>query len=364
MKRRSFIKHTGLAGILAAGTAPAFAQGAGEVKWRLTSSFPKSLDTIFGGAESFAKYVSEATDGKFQIQVFPPGDIAPALEAANKAGDGSVEMAHTALYYYWGKDPTYAIATNIPFSLDYRGQNAWWYFGGGEQVMNEFLATQNLVGIAAGNTGAQMGGWWRKEIKSIADVQGVKMRIGGFGGKVIAGIGVIPQQIPGGEIYQALEKGTIDAAEWVGPYDDEKLGFNKVAKYYYYPAWWEGGPMLHVVVNKAKWESLPKSYQTLLRVAGGHANQEMVAKYDFLNPQALRRMVGAGSELRAFPADVMEASFAAANKVYADLSASNANWKKAYDSMIAYRKEIFLWEQIAELGFANFMMAQQRKKAL
>ncbi len=367
MKRREFLKGAGAGAAAVAATtiaAPAIAQSSPELKWRMTSSFPKSLDTIYGGAEIFAQYVSEASDGKFQIQVFPPGEIAPGLEAANKVGDGSVEMCHTAMYYYWGKDPTYALGTQIPFGLNYRAHNAWWFHGGGEALLNDFYAKQNLFAIAAGNTGVQMGGWWRKEIGSVADLEGVKMRIGGFGGKVIAKVGVVPQQIAGGEIYPALEKGTIDAAEWVGPYDDEKLGFNKVAPFYYYPGWWEGGPMLHVCVNKAKYETLPQSYKTLLRAAGGYANQDMVAKYDALNPKAIRSLVAGGAQLRPFPQDVMEASFNAAKDIFAELSGSNAEWKPIFDSMMAFRNEAFLWQQIAEAGFDNFMMGQQRKKAL
>ncbi len=365
--RRKFLKAAGAGSVAAAATviaAPAIAQSAPEIKWRMTSSFPKALDTIYGGAELFSTLVAEATDGKFQIQVFPPGEIAPGLEAANKVGDGSVEMCHTAMYYYWGKDPTYALGTQVPFGLNYRGHNAWWYHGGGEQLMNEFYGTQNLVAIAAGNTGAQMGGWWRKEIKSLADVQGVKMRIGGFGGKIISKIGVVPQQIAGGDIYPSLEKGTIDAAEWVGPYDDEKLGFNKVAPFYYYPGWWEGGPMLHVCVNSAKWAELPKGYQSLLRTVGGHVNQDMVAKYDFLNPPAIRKLVAGGAQLRPFPQDVMEASFNAAKATYAELDGTNPAWKKCWASMSAFRAETFLWQQIAERGFDAFMMSQQGKKAL
>ncbi|MFO1173194.1 MAG: TRAP transporter substrate-binding protein DctP [Hyphomicrobiaceae bacterium] len=367
LRRRDVLKGAGAGVAAAAATtiaAPAIAQSAPELKWRMTSSFPKSLDTIYGGAESFAKYVSEATDGKFQIQVFPPPELAPALEAANKVGDGSVEMCHTAMYYYWGKDPTYALATAIPFGLNYRAQNAWWFFGGGEDLCNKFFAKQNLVAIAAGNTGVQMGGWYRKEIKALADLEGVKMRIGGFGGKVIAKLGVVPQQIGGPDIYPALEKGTIDAAEWVGPYDDEKLGFNKVAPYYYYPGWWEGGPMLHVCVNKAKYEELPQSYKSVLRIAGGYANQEMVAKYDALNPKAIRSLVAGGAQLRPFPQDVMEAAFKAASGIYDELSASNAEWKPIYESIKAFRNEAFLWQQVAEAGFDNFMMGQQRNKAL
>src|SRR5215475_10694402 len=228
MKRRAFLKTAALGLAAAPVAAPAIAQTAPETKWRMTSSFPKSLDTIYGGAETFSKYVAEATDQKFQIQVFAAGELAPGLEAMNVVSNGSIECCHTASYYYWGKDPTFAFGTAVPFGLNTRMQNAWNYYGGGLDLMNEFYATHSIYALPAGNTGAQMGGWFRKEIKTVADLAGVKMRIGGFGGKVISKLGVVPQQIAGGDIYPALEKGTVDAAEWVGPYDDEKLGFYKV----------------------------------------------------------------------------------------------------------------------------------------
>jgi len=366
MKRRAFIATAGLGAAAAATTiaAPAIAQSAPETKWRLTSSFPKSLDTIFGAAETFAKYVADATDNKFQVQVFPAGEIAPGLEAANEVGKGSVEMCHTATYYYWGKDPTFAFGTAVPFGLNCRMQNAWMYHGGGMELMNEFWAGHNLIGFPCGNTGAQMGGWFRKEIKSVADLSGVKMRIGGFGGKVISKLGVVPQQIAGGDIYPSLEKGTIDAAEWVGPYDDEKLGFQKVAPFYYYPGWWEGGPMLHVMVNTAKWAELPKSYQAIVMAASQAANCDMMAKYDSVNPQAIKRLVAGGAKLRPYPQDVMEASFNAAKETYAEVAATNAAFKKVHDAMVAFRADQYLWFQVSENTYDTFMMGQQRKKLL
>ena len=365
MNRRNFIRSAGVATAATASlAAPAIAQSMPELKWRMTSSFPKALDTIYGAAETFAKFVKEATDGKFQIQVFAAGEIVPGLEAANAAGAGTVEMCHTASYYYWGKDPTFALATAVPFGLNSRQQNAWMYYGGGIDLMNEFYATKNLIAYPCGNTGAQMGGWFRKEIKSLADLQGVKMRIGGFGGKVISKIGVVPQQIAGGEIYQALEKGTIDAAEWVGPYDDEKLGFYKVAPNYYYPGWWEGGAMLHTMINTAKWAELPPVYQSLVKTAAEAANCDMQAKYDASNPPALRRLAAAGTKFFPFPPDVMEASFKAANDTYAEINASNAAFKKIYDSMVAFRADAYLWQQFSEYTFDAFMMGLQRKKML
>jgi TRAP-type mannitol/chloroaromatic compound transport system substrate-binding protein len=282
----------------------------------------------------------------------------------DKVQDGTVEAGQTALYYNWGKDPTFGFATCVPFGLNSRLQNAWWFAGGGKEVLNEFFSSYNFHAIAAGNTGAQMGGWFRKEIKSRVDMQGLKMRVGGFGGLIISKIGVVPQQIAAAEIYPAHEKGTIDAAEWVGPYDDHRLGFNKVAPYYYYPGWWEGGSMGHVIIGLDKWEMLPKSYQAILTAAGAYANDEQMAKYDVLNPRALRELVASGAQLRPFPQDVMDACFDAAAETYAELSASNANFKRVYDSMAAVRREGYLWWQLSEFGFDSFMMGQQRERLL
>jgi TRAP-type mannitol/chloroaromatic compound transport system substrate-binding protein len=365
MDRRRFIKSTGLAAAATAGiAAPAIAQSMPELKWRMTSSFPKALDTIYGSAERFAKNVAEATDNKFHIQVFAANEIVPGLEAANAVSAGTVEMCHTASYYYWGKDPTFAFGTAVPFGLNSRMQNAWMYFGGGIELMNDFYAKHNLIAFPCGNTGAQMGGWFRNEIKSLADLQGLKMRIAGFGGKIISQIGVVPQQIAGGEIYQALEKGTIDAAEWVGPYDDEKLGFHKVAKYYYYPGWWEGGPMLHNMINAAKWAELPPYYQAVIRVASQSANVDMQSSYDAKNPEALKKLVAGGALLRPYPLDVMEACFNAAKATCEEIAVQNAAFKAVYDSMVAFRSDQYLWFQVSEYTYDTFMMRQQRKKAL
>jgi TRAP-type mannitol/chloroaromatic compound transport system substrate-binding protein len=356
MKRRQFLKagSVGLAATTIA--APAIAQSNPEIKWRLTSSFPKSLDTIYGGAETIAKTVSELTDGKFQIQVFAAGEIVPGLQALDAVSNGTVEMCHTVSYYYVGKDPTFAIAASVPFGLNARQQNAWLWQGGGNELFNEFYKKFNVYGIPAGNTGAQMGGWFRKEIKTVADLQGLKMRIGGIAGQVLAKLGAVPQQIAGGDIYPALEKGTIDGAEWVGPYDDEKLGFNKVAPFYYYPGWWEGGPAIHSFIGLEKWNALPKAYQAALTAACHQANTIMQAKYDVVNVPALKRLVGAGAQLRPFPPDVMEACLKASGELYAEISAKNPDFKKAIDAMTAYRSDAYLWFQIAEYAFDNFMI--------
>jgi TRAP-type mannitol/chloroaromatic compound transport system substrate-binding protein len=361
MKRRQFLQSAGVGLATAAVASPAIAQSMPETKWRLTSSFPKSLDTIYGAGEVFAKAVAEATDNKFQIQVFAAGEIVPGLQAADAVQNGTVEMCHTASYYYFGKDPTFAFGTAVPFGLNSRMQNAWQYFGGGMDLMNEFYKGFNIYAIPAGNTGCQMGGWFRKEIKDLADLKGLKMRIGGFAGNVMAKVGVVPQQIAGGEIYPALEKGTIDAAEWVGPYDDEKLGFYKVAQNYYYPGWWEGGAMLHNFINLEKWNALPPAYKSLVKTASALANEWMQAKYDASNPAALKRLVANGAKLAPFPSSVMDACLKAALELYGEVSAKNANFKKVWENMLAFRNDQYLWWQVAEYSYDTFLIRNRTR---
>ncbi len=267
MERRSFVRSAGLAGVLAAGAAPAIVHAQAAIRWRLASSFPKSLDTIFGAAETMSKMVKDMTGGKFEISVHAGGELMPPFGVVDGVQQATVEMAHTAPYYFFGKDPTFALGCAIPFGLNSRQMTAWMLEGNGMKLMREFYTNYNIINFVGGNTGAQMGGWWRKEIKSLADVKGAKFRVGGFGGKVFERIGGVPQNIPGGEIYQALEKGTIDAAEWVGPYDDEKLGFNKVAPFYAYPGWWEGGPQLDFYVNNKAYDGLSAEYKAILEAA-------------------------------------------------------------------------------------------------
>ncbi|MTH59956.1 TRAP transporter substrate-binding protein [Paracoccus litorisediminis] len=365
MDRRSFLR-TGAVGSVAATTlaAPAIAQAAPKVQWRMTSSYPKSLDTIHQGAVTLAEYVRGMTDGNFEIQVFAPGEIVGGLQAADAVADGTVEAAHTSSYYYWGKDPVWALPTAIPFGLNPRQQNAWFYYGGGNDMMNEFYATQNLYGLPLGNTGAQMGGWYRKEINTAEDLKGLKMRIGGFAGKIMERLGVVPQNIPGGDIYAALEKGTIDAVEWVGPYDDDKLGFVKVAPYYYYPGWWEGGATLHAMFNLKAWNDLPESYRTALKVASQAVTCDMMANYDWKNPDALLRLVGAGAQLRPMSEAIMDAGFAASQQVYAEISAENPTFKKIYDSIAAFRGKSFQYQQISDYTYDTYMMIQKQKGSI
>jgi TRAP-type mannitol/chloroaromatic compound transport system substrate-binding protein len=356
--RRSFVRGAGLAGVLAAGVAPAVHAQA-TIRWRLASSFPKSLDTIFGGGEVFAKKVSEMTGGKFQISVHAGGELMPPFGVVDGVQNGTVECAHTVPYYFFGKDETFAIGGAIPFGLNSRQMTAWMQEGNGLKLMREFYKNYNIVNFPCGNTGAQMAGWFRKEVKSVADVKGLKFRIGGFAGKVIERMGGVPQNIPGGEIYQALEKGTIDAAEWVGPYDDQKLGFNKVAPNYYYPGWWEGGPQIDVFINQKAYDALSAEYKAIVESAAAFAHIDMQAKYDVKNPGALKQLVASGTKLHRFPKDFLDAAFKESMALYSDISGKNPAWKKVYEDYANFRRDQNLWFRFAEAGFDDFMQQQK-----
>jgi TRAP-type mannitol/chloroaromatic compound transport system substrate-binding protein len=359
MERRSFIRQTGLAGVLAAGIAPAVVHAQQALRWRLASSFPKSLDTIYGGGEVFAKKVGEMTGGKFQISVHAAGEIMPAFGVVDGVQNGTVEMAHTVPYYFFGKDETFAIGASIPFGLNSRQMTAWMLEGNGLKLMRDFYRNYNIINFPGGNTGAQMGGWFRKEINTVADMKGLKFRIGGFAGRIIERLGAVPQNLPGGDIYPALEKGTIDAAEWVGPYDDQKLGFNKVAPHYYYPGWGEGGPQVDLFINTKAYDALTPEYKAIVEAASSHAHVDMQAKYDARNPGALKQLVGAGTKLHRFPKDVMEACFKVSMDYYSELSGKNPAWKKVYEDYTKFRADQVLWFRFAEAAFDDFMQAQK-----
>ncbi len=360
MERRSFLKTAGVG--LAAGAATVAAPAVHAqpaIRWRMASSFPKSLDTIYGTSEIFAKLVGEMTSGKFTITVHAGGELMPPFGVVDGVQQGTVECAHTAPYYFYGKDETFSLDCAIPFGLNSRQMSAWMYDGNGLKLMREFYRNYNIVNFPLGNTGAQMGGWYRKEIKSLADLKGLKMRISNLAGAVVSKLGVVPQTIAGGEVYMALEKGAIDATEWVGPYDDLKLGFNKVAPNYYYPAWWEGGPQLSLYVNSKAYEALSAEYKAILAAAASHAHIAMQAMYDGRNPGALKQLVAAGTKLHRMPKDIMDAAFREAMALYADLSQKNPNWKKIYADYAKFRSDQNLWFRFAESGFDSYMQAQK-----
>ena len=355
MDRRSLIKRTGIAGVLAAGVAPAVhAQAA--VRWRMASSFPKSLDTIFGSAEKFSQTVKALSGGKFEVSVHPAGELMPAFGVVDALEKDTIEMAQSAAYYFAGKDPIFSMSCAIPFGLTTLQMAAWKLHGNGGKLLNEFFAKYNFRTMSAGNTTTQMGGWYRKEIKSVADLKGLKMRLGGgIFGEAMAKLGVVAQSLPAGEIYQALEKGTLDAAEFVGPYDDEKLGFNKVAPYYYYPGWLEGGADLEFFINNKKYEALSAENKAILQAACAVAAQNMTAKYGAQNPPALKRLVGGGTKLTLFPKAVMDAAWKATQEVCAAHSAKSPEFKKIYDDMRNFQRDQILWNRFSEYPFNQYM---------
>ncbi len=351
MNRRALMGGVAAAPALA---MPALAQAMPEVRWRLPSSFPKNLDILYGGSEVFARRVAQLTDNKFQIRAFGAGEIVPALQVLDAVQGGTVEIGQTALYYYIGKDPSFAFFTAVPFGLNARQMTAWLRQGGGADLANELLADYGIHGIPFGETGAQMGGWFRNEIRSMADISGLKFRIAGIAGNVFQKMGAVPTQIGAADIYPALERGTLDAAEFVGPYDDEKLGFARVARNYYAPGFWEASARGYLTINKRAWEALPQLYRHAIECAAMEATFDMSARYDDANPQALRRLIAQGAQLRTWPREVMQAAWRATHELYEEMGAQNPRFKRIWESYRRYRDDQYQWFRVAENSFENF----------
>ncbi len=342
----------------AGGQAPAQGSDLPQLRWRMATSWPKSLDTIFGGAQTVADRVREMTDGRFVIEPFAAGEIVPGLQVLDAVQAGTVECGHTAAYYYVGKSNAFAFATSLPFGLTAQQQNAWLYHGGGMEALKPLYDQFGVVAFPAGNTGAQMGGWYKREVNSVSDLQGLKFRIPGLGGQVLQRLGALPQTLPGGEIFLALDRGAIDAAEWVGPYDDEVLGLQNAAPFYYYPGWWEPGPALEVQINRAAWDRLPKVYQEIIRTACYEANVNMLAKYDALNGAALQRLVEGGTQLKAYSDEILQAAQTAAFELYEEFAANDQTFRTIYEGWRAFREQIYRWNRTNEFSFVNFEYAR------
>lgn len=335
--------------------AQAPAQAQETVEWRMATSWPISLDTIYGGATDVAERVSAMTNGMFRIETFPAGELVPGLEIVQNIQQGTVESGHTASYYYVGLNPAFAFGTSLPFGLTATQQNAWYYHGGGMEAMHQLYADFNAIAFPAGNTGAQMGGWFRKEINTPADLQGLKMRIPGLGGEVMQRLGVNTQTLPGGEIFQALSTGAIDATEWVGPYDDQKLGLNDAAEFYYTPGWWEPGPALDGVVSLSAWERLSPEFQEIFKTACYMANVNMLAKYDARNGVALNEMIEGGTQLRTYSDEILQAASDAADELYEETAANNATFNEIYGPWREFRDQVRGWNATNQLPFETFV---------
>lgn len=328
------------------------------IEWDLATSWPLALDTIYGGATFFAEQVALMTGGRFTINAAPGGDLVPALEILQSVQNGAVNAGHTASYYYIGLDEITAFGTAIPFGFTARQQNAWLYEGGGLEMLQEIYRERfGVIQFPAGNTGCQMGGWFNKEINSVADLGGLRMRIPGLGGRVMERLGVSVQVIPGGEIYQSLETGAIDAAEWVGPYDDVVQEFNQVTQFYYYPGWWEPGPSLEVQFPVSEYDALPEEYKAVLANAASFANHQMLAKYDALNPPALQQIIESDVEILPYPDDVMEAAESETLSLLDEIANDDDDYRSVLDNWLAFREGIGPWHGLAEKAMLDFLGA-------
>lgn len=361
MRRREFVARALPGAILGTATVGCAQQAAEtasaetpRVTWRLASSFSRAVDTIYGGAETLADRVSSLTDGRFQIRPYPGGEIVPALQVLDAVQQGTVQIGHTCSYYYTGKNEALAFDTCVPFGLTARQQYAWLTEAGGMELLDEIFADFNIHSFPGGNTGIQMGGWFKEPIETTADLRGLKIRIPGLGGKVMSKLGATVQVLAGGDIYPALERGALDATEWVGPYDDEKLGFHKVAKHYYYPGWWEPGPTINFYVNRDDFAKLPATYQAALRTATVEAGMTMQAQYDARNAAALERIIASGVEIHRTSEEILDAAAAATVELHEETAAKNASYRKVYDHWKAFRESSYRWFGTAELAYAEY----------
>lgn len=368
MKRRDFVRKAsaGALGGAVGGSVLSACGSSGEemsaaavqtrprVSWRLVSSFPRSLDTIYGAAEVLADRVSSLTDGRFTIRSFPASELVPFDQVLDSVQKGTVAIGHSASYYYIGINAAFAFDCTVPFGLTARQLNAWLYHGDGMDHLRPLFADHNLINYPGGNTGVQMGGWFRREINSLDDLRGIKMRIPGLGGKVMDALGVTVQVLAAGDIYTALERGALDATEWSGPYDDEKLGFYQVANHYYYPGWWEPGPGLSFYVNRDAFEKLPSDYQAALEAATAEANVDMMSKYDARNPPALTRLLNKGVQLHPFPEDIMREAKRISTELQEEIVASDSMYRAIYEAYNKFQAESNRFLKTSEQTYANF----------
>jgi len=364
MKRREFMKKAGfgLTAVASASIVPSALRSQEtslpNIKWRLASSFPKSLEIIYNGAEVLSRRILELTGGRFEIKAFPAGELAPPNGVLDAVEKSTVECGHTCSYYYHGKNKAFSLDTAIPFGLNARQMNAWCYYGGGLALSREFFAKYNIINFPGGNTGTQMGGWFSKEINGLNDIKGLKIRIPGFGAEIFSSLGAIVQRdMASADIYPAFAGGALDAAELVGPYDDEKQGLYKVAQFYYYPGWWEPEGRMAFYVNKGQWEQLPASYKAAFEAASAEVDALMLANYDAWNPSAIQRLVQKGVKLRRYPDDVMKAAYNTAQKIYTAESSKNPDFRKIFDSMHGFQRTSDIWNKMAENTLANFMQS-------
>ncbi|MCK5726877.1 MAG: TRAP transporter substrate-binding protein [Thiotrichaceae bacterium] len=320
----------------------------------MVTTWPKNFPGLGTGANNLAEKINQLSGGRLQVKVYGSGELVPAMETFDAVSRGTAQMGHGAAYYWKGKNATFQFFSTVPFGLTAQEMNGWLYNGGGLELWQEAYAKHNLIPMPAGNMGVQMGGWFNKEIKTIDDLKGLKMRIPGLGGEVLNRAGGTPVNLPGGELYSAMQSGTIDATEWVGPYNDLAFGFHKVAKYYYFPGWHEPGTSLEAIINKEAFSALPKDLQAIVLNACKLANHEMLAEYTARNNDALVTLVEKHQvQIKRFPDDVLNKLRSLSDEVVAELAKKDAFSQKVFDSYSSYRKKVMAWHEYSERAYLN-----------
>lgn len=365
--RRGFMKNAAIATAAASGAAltipnVARAQSKAKVRWRLVSSFPTALDVIHGGIKEIAEKVSVLTNGELEISVFPAGEIVPGYQVLDAVEQNTVQCGVTGGFYYLGKSPALVFDTCVPFGMTPRQQNAWMTYGGGLELMREVYGRFNVLQFPCGGTGAQMGGWFRKEIKKPEDLKGLRIRTPGFVSEVYAKLGAVPQQIAHSDVYPALEKGTLDAVEIIGPHDDEKLGLWKAARYYYAPGVLELDAQLSFIVGKQAWESLSDAHKNAIESACSEVKFKMIAKYDTVNIAALRRLLANGVQLRYWPVEVVKEMHRATLDLLQEKARQDATFAKVYQSWNSFREDQVLWSSVNDGAAERYVMELSKAK--
>ncbi len=355
MKRRDFIKQAGLTSLAAGGVAaPAIVRAETKVKWKMVTTWPKNFPVLGTGANQLAKLITDMTNGRIKVKVYGSGELVPAFEVFDAVSRGTAQMGHGAAYYWKGKIEEAQFFSTVPFGLNSQEMTAWLYHGGGMELWEKTYEPFGVLPAAAGNTTVQMAGWFNKEINSVDDLKGLKMRIPGLGGEVLKRAGGTPVNLPGGELFTSLKTGAIDATEWVGPYNDLAFGLHKAAKYYYYPGWHEPGTTLEALINKKAFESIPKDLQVIVKSACKIVNQEMSTEYTAKNNAALDTLVNVHKvDLRKLPDDVLEKLKTLSDEVVLELAGKNAAAKEIYTSYAKFRKQVAAWHEISEKIYFN-----------
>jgi TRAP-type mannitol/chloroaromatic compound transport system substrate-binding protein len=357
IQRRQFLTKAAAAGTaaVAASTLPKPAIAQERMEWKMVTSWPKGLPGLATGAERLAQRITDLSGGRLSVKVYAAGELVPALQVLDAVSSGTAEMGHDASYYHIGKAPAAGFYTAVPFGMTAQELNGWVYYGGGQELWDELYAPFGVKAFLAGNTGVQLGGWFRKEIKSAADLRGLKFRMPGQGGQVLTRLGVTVVTLPGGEIFQNLQSGAIDGTEWVGPYNDLSLGFYKVAKFYYWPGFHEPGSGLQCTINKAKWDALSPDLQRVVQTACAAENDLMLAEFNGRSGPALATLVREhGVQLRQFPKAVLQAYGKASGELMQEVyDKGDEITKKICASYFKFRKDAMAWTRIGDQAYAN-----------